>query len=159
VVAAEYTDDPDRLRGILLAMGVLGLPVILPLHPRTQEMIAEFGLTTAHSIRLMEPVGYLEMLALEASAAFILTDSGGVQKEAYHFGVPCLTLRDETEWTETLEFGWNRLCGADPERIAAAALQLPTQETPRPALYGDGHAAEKIVAALGGVKPALTRVI
>src|SRR5439155_3936487 len=92
---AENTDDPDRLRGILLALGVLGLPVILPLHPRTQKMIAEFGLTTAHSIRLMEPVGYLEMLALEASAAFILTDSGGVQKEAYHFGVPCLTLRDE----------------------------------------------------------------
>ena len=155
---AENTDDPGRLRGILRALGVLGLPVILPLHPRTQKMIAEFGFTTADSIRLVEPVGYLEMLALEASAAIILTDSGGVQKEAYHFGVPCLTLRDETEWTETLEFGWNRLCGADPERIAAAALQLPTQETPRPALYGDGHAAERIVAALGGVKPALTRV-
>src|SRR2546422_2596510 len=143
---AENTDDPERLRGILRALEALEVPVILPLHPRTQKMIAEFGLTAADSIRVVEPVGYLEMLALEASAAIILTDSGGVQKEAYHFGVPCLTLRDETEWTETLEFGWNRLCGADPERIAAAALQLPTQETPRPPLYGDGHAAERIVA-------------
>src|SRR5207244_6181595 len=102
---AKNTDDPDRLRGIRRALGVLGLPVMLALHRRPQKMIAEFGFTTADSIRLVEPVGYLEMLALEASAAIILTDSGGVQKEAYHFGVPCLTLRDETEWTETLEFG------------------------------------------------------
>jgi UDP-GlcNAc3NAcA epimerase len=155
---AENTDDPERLQAILRGLGALELPVILPLHPRTRKMLAEFGLTIASSIRLVEPVGYLEMLALEASAAMILTDSGGVQKEAYHFGVPCLTLRDETEWTETLELGWNRLCGADADRIAAAARQLPARQTPRPALYGDGHAAERIVEALDGVKPALTRV-
>jgi len=155
---AENTDDSERLRGILRGLRALGLPVILPLHPRTRKMLAEFGLTADSSIRTVEPVGYLDMLALEASAAIILTDSGGVQKEAYHFGVPCLTLRDETEWTETLELGWNRLCGADADRIAAAARQLPPQDAPRPALYGDGHAAEKIVKALGEVSPALTRV-
>jgi UDP-N-acetylglucosamine 2-epimerase len=98
-------------------------------------------------IRLIEPVGYLDMVMLEANASLIATDSGGVQKEAFFLGVPCVTLREETEWPETVECGWNVLAGADPERIVAAAKR-PTPQGERPLLFGDGHAAEKIVRSL-----------
>jgi UDP-N-acetylglucosamine 2-epimerase len=94
-------------------------------------------------IRVMEPVGYLDMLALEEAAAIIVTDSGGVQKEAFFLGKPCITLRDSTEWTETVAAGWNVLVGWDSVQIAAAMREF-RPNGPRPDLFGDGHAAEKI---------------
>jgi UDP-N-acetylglucosamine 2-epimerase len=97
---------------------------------------------------MTEPFGYLDSLAAQRSASAVLTDSGGVQKEAYILGVPCVTLRDETEWIETIEVGWNRLAGADPAKIVAMATERPP--TARPELYGDGHAAERIVSLIEG---------
>ncbi|MGQ9550768.1 MAG: non-hydrolyzing UDP-N-acetylglucosamine 2-epimerase [Roseiflexus sp.] len=144
---AENTDDPARLRGILTALSSLDMPVIFPVHPRTRRAIASVGWTPPGKVRLIEPVGYLSMVALMRHARVVLTDSGGVQKEAYWLGVPCVTLREETEWVETVTHGWNTLTGADPERIVAAASRS-RPSTPRPLLYGDGYAAERCVAAL-----------
>ncbi|ABU56901.1 non-hydrolyzing UDP-N-acetylglucosamine 2-epimerase [Roseiflexus castenholzii] len=144
---AENTDDPLRLQGILIGLTLLDMPVIFPAHPRARRAIAALEWTPPAHVRLVEPVGYLGMVALMRGARVILTDSGGVQKEAYWLGVPCVTLRDETEWVETVAHGWNTLVGADPERIVAAARQ-PYPTTPHPPLYGDGHAAERCVAAL-----------
>jgi UDP-N-acetylglucosamine 2-epimerase len=118
---------------------------VLPLHPRTKKHIAELGLRLSEHIRIVEPVSYLQMVALEVNAKVILTDSGGVQKEAYIFTVPCVTLRDETEWVETVESGWNILTGADSRRIIEAAGRADSP--PRAdwkSFYGDGRAAEKI---------------
>jgi len=144
---AENTDDPLRLQGILIGLTLLDMPVIFPAHPRARRAIAALEWKPPAHVRLIEPVGYLGMVALMRGARVILTDSGGVQKEAYWLGVPCVTLRDETEWVETVAHGWNTLVGADPERIVAAARQ-PYPTTPHPPLYGDGHAAERCVAAL-----------
>lgn len=144
---AENTDDPLRLQGILTGLTLLEMPVIFPAHPRARRAIAALGWTPPAHVRLIEPVGYLGMVALMRGARVILTDSGGVQKEAYWLGIPCVTLRDETEWVETVTHGWNTLVGADPARIVAAARQ-PPPATLRPPLYGDGHAAERCVAAL-----------
>lgn len=144
------TDDPARLQSLLDVLTTLDLPVVFPVHPRTRQHIERHGLlpqSKIQNLKLIEPVGYLEMLALEKSAARILTDSGGVQKEAYMAGVPCITLREETEWVETVEAGWNILVGADPERIRAAVRDF-APPADRPALYGDGHAAERIVNIL-----------
>jgi UDP-GlcNAc3NAcA epimerase len=122
-------------------------PVVCPLHPRTRKRLGEDGLS-AGAVTLVEPVSYLDMLMLEGRARVILTDSGGVQKEAYFFQVPCVTLRDETEWAETLENGCNVLAGADTAAIVAAV----TAPAPGPWLdhYGDGHASAHIVDALAG---------
>jgi UDP-GlcNAc3NAcA epimerase len=147
---AENTDDPARLRGILTGLSSLEMPVIFPVHPRARRAIATVGWIPPNHVRLIEPVGYLSMVALMRSARVILTDSGGVQKEAYWLGVPCVTLRDETEWVETVTHGWNTLVGANPEQIITAARR-PYPSMPRPPLYGDGHAAERCVAALEGV--------
>lgn len=144
---AENTDDPLRLQGILTGLTLLDMPVIFPAHPRARRAIAALGWTPPAHVRLIDPVGYLNMVALMRGARVVLTDSGGVQKEAYWLGVPCVTLRDETEWVETVTCGWNTLAGADPRRIVAAARQ-PYPTTSRPPLYGDGYAAERCVAAL-----------
>jgi len=144
---AENTDDPVRLRGILSGLEKLNIPVVFPVHPRARRAIAALGWTPPPRMHLIDPVGYLAMIALMRGACVILTDSGGIQKEAYWLGVPCVTLRDETEWVETVAYGWNVLVGTDPERIVAAARQ-PRPTTPRPPLYGDGYAAERCVAAL-----------
>ncbi|MBN1260835.1 MAG: UDP-N-acetylglucosamine 2-epimerase (non-hydrolyzing) [Anaerolineae bacterium] len=141
------TDDPVRLRGILRALEAPGEPVVLPLHPRTAKALATMAYRPGANLHLIEPVGYLNMLALERQARCICTDSGGVQKEAYMAGVPCVTLREETEWVETVAAGWNVLVGADPDRIVAAVRAAAPLET-QPALYGDGRAAEKIVDVL-----------
>lgn len=144
---AENTDDPARLAEILAGLAALEMPVIFPVHPRTRRAIAALGLEPPPGLRLIEPVGYLAMVALMRGARVILTDSGGVQKEAYWLGAPCVTLRDETEWVETVAQGWNTLAGADAARIVAAARR-PRPDMPRVTLYGDGHAAERCVAAL-----------
>lgn len=144
------TDDPATLQAILSALEEIAtsVPVVFPVHPRTRHRIAELPISNPRSLMLTDPVGYLDMLSLEAHARAILTDSGGVQKEAYLLQVPCITLRAETEWVETVEAGWNLLVGADPERIFRAAREFRPAGHPPP-LFGDGHAAERIVALLG----------
>jgi UDP-N-acetylglucosamine 2-epimerase len=141
----DNTTDPARLAGIIEGLGRAGMPVVLPLHPRTDAALASFSIGTAPNVKITPPFSYLDMLAAEDSARVIATDSGGVQREAYYLGVPCITVREETEWTETVDAGWNRLAGADPSRIAdaiaSAASKLPAQRLP---LYGAGDASERI---------------
>jgi len=143
------TDDPAQLRAILTALRALAsdYPVVFPVHPRTRRKLAELETSLAPNLKLIEPVGYLDMLVLERHARLILTDSGGVQKEAYFFAVPCLTLRRETEWVETVETGWNQLVGDDLASILQLARDLRPTGSPPP-LFGDGHAAERIAVLL-----------
>jgi UDP-N-acetylglucosamine 2-epimerase len=144
---AANTGDPQRLAEIFDALALLREPVVVPLHPRTRAALMGTDIEVEPPVRIVDPVGYLDMLALERAARIVLTDSGGVQKEAYLLGVPCVTLRDETEWVETLAGGWNVLAGADAERILAAAKR-PRPPGDPPPVFGDGHAAEKMIAAL-----------
>jgi len=148
---AENVDDPERLRAILAGLAV-GLPVIFPVHPRTRDAIERAAQPLPENVVAVEPAGYLEMVALEVNARAIATDSGGVQKEAYLAGVPCVTLRSETEWVETVDAGWNRVVDADPSALASALAddEFMRRDRPRPPLYGDGRAAARIVAALEG---------
>ncbi|MDO9582835.1 MAG: UDP-N-acetylglucosamine 2-epimerase (non-hydrolyzing) [Desulfomicrobium sp.] len=144
---AENTDDATRLQGILGALRDIAveIPVILPLHPRTRKIIDGMGQPEAlRGLTVLEPLSYLEMLRLEMSARIILTDSGGVQKEAFFHRVPCITLRDETEWVETVEMGWNVLVGADREAIIGA-WQRPHIRVEVAQVYGDGDAAGRMV--------------
>jgi UDP-N-acetylglucosamine 2-epimerase len=141
------TDDAAALRSICAALGRLEAPVVLPLHPRTKAALAEAAIDVAASVRAVEPVGYFEMLALERNARAVLSDSGGVRREAYFLGVPSVTLRDNTEWPETLDTGWDVLAGTDVERIVESARR-PRPSMPPPPIFGDGHAAEKIVEVL-----------
>jgi UDP-GlcNAc3NAcA epimerase len=146
---AENVDDPQRLAPILEGLAV-DLPVLFPVHPRTRAALERRAHGLPTNVIPMDPVGFLAMVALEARAHAIATDSGGVQKEAYLSGVPCITLRSETEWTETVEAGWNRVVDADPRALAAALRDeaFMRRDRPRPALYGDGRAAARIVEAL-----------
>jgi UDP-N-acetylglucosamine 2-epimerase len=144
---AANTDDPARLADIMDALALLHEPVIIPMHPRTRAALMGTDIEVEPPVRIIEPVGYLDMLALEQAARMVLTDSGGVQKEAYLLGVPCVTLRDETEWVETLAGGWNVLAGSDTARILAAARR-PRPSGDPPPIFGDGHAAERMIAAL-----------
>src|SRR5207302_9904414 len=127
----------------------LGLTVLFPAHPRTQKRLQEFGLNdwlaALPQVRMVDAVGYLDFLALLANAALIFTDSGGVQQEACILHVPCVTLRGNTEWTETLEVGANRLTDCDPERILAGALEAMASRRDWPVPFGDGTAAARIV--------------
>jgi UDP-GlcNAc3NAcA epimerase len=147
---AYNADDPGRLRSILEAFVAIGEPCVFPIHPRTRRRLAEFGLENFQlaNVQLIEPTGYLDMLMLEQHARLILTDSGGVQKEAYFFAVPCLTLRPETEWVETVEAGWNLVVDNDRERIVWAANGHRWPQEAPPGIFGDGHAAEKMVRLL-----------
>jgi len=144
---SENTDDLARLSDILDAFNGLEEPVIFPVHPRTRKVIAGELRRFGSHVRVVDPLGYLDMMALVASARLILTDSGGLQKEAYWLSVPCLTLRDETEWVETVDAGWNLLVGRDPARIIEAARTFSPQPS-RPSLYGDGAAASRCVDLL-----------
>jgi len=146
---AENTDDPARLLALMDAFESLDAPVILPLHPRTRKALERIGWTRGarSSVRTIEPVGYLEMIALEESARAILTDSGGVQKEAFFVRRPCVTLREETEWPETLTGGWNQLAGTDPRAIREALRRTPDNSVELSA-FGDGRAAERMAALL-----------
>ncbi len=146
---AENTDSPQRLKSILSALMQLNeqTPVVLPLHPRTAKMIDSMGMKTEiESLSLIPPVSYLDMVVLEKNAKIIITDSGGVQKEAYFHGIPCVTLRDETEWVETVEAGWNRIVGSDTGKILTA-VQNAGKGQPI-ADYGNGNAATAIVDVL-----------
>ncbi|MBI2724009.1 MAG: UDP-N-acetylglucosamine 2-epimerase (non-hydrolyzing) [Chloroflexi bacterium] len=144
---AANTDDVGRLGAIIEALTLLHEPVVLPLHPRTRAALMGTDIEVEAPVRIIDPVGYGDMLALEQAARVVLTDSGGVQKEAYMLGVPCVTLRDETEWPETLAGGWNILAGAEVDAIVAAARR-PAPSSAPPQVFGDGHAAARIVAAL-----------
>jgi len=121
--------------------------IIFPVHPRTRNALSLSGLTFASHVRLIQPVGFFDMIELESRASCIITDSGGVQKEAYFFGIPCVTLRDTTEWIETIESGWNSLVGADVKAIHAAIAKAKPGR-PGESLYGTGHAGEKILDTL-----------
>ena len=145
---AGNVDDPGRLSELADLLLALPRPVVLPLHPRTRMRLAAAGLLAGLEDELVvtPPLGYLDFTALVRHARAVLTDSGGVQKEAYLAGVPCVTLRDTTEWTETVQTGWNVLVGLDAV-AALAALERPVPRE-RPPLYGDGRAGERVVDAL-----------
>jgi UDP-N-acetylglucosamine 2-epimerase len=140
-------DSAERLARIMTAFGRARDTIVLPQHPRLALRLRESGIVVPSNVRSIDPVGYLDMVMLEKTARMILTDSGGVQKEAYFHGVPCVTLRPETEWIETVSAGWNRVVDADVEAISDA---MTTRFWPdaRPDLFGDGHAADHIVARL-----------
>lgn len=147
---AENTDDPVRLREIMEGLQDISrtMKVVLPLHPRTRQVLeAQSLLGTLEGVVLTDPLPFLDMISLEQSALAIVTDSGGIQKEAFFFQVPCITIRDETEWVETVELRWNRLVGADRTRILEAFNNLGSGE-PGVFPYGDGTAAEKIVRSI-----------
>jgi len=144
---AGNTDDPCNLKNIVAAFNALDEPLIFPVHPRTRKALDRLGLTFGSHVRTLEPVGYLDMLVLEAAARLILTDSGGVTREAYFGRVPCVTLREETEHVETVSAGWNTLAGADPARIQRAVREARIDQ-PHPPIFGDGTAAKKIVSIL-----------
>jgi UDP-GlcNAc3NAcA epimerase len=136
------TDEPERLQRVLDCLGTSPWPVVFPVHPRTQAKIAAAGLEVPPAVTLHEPVTYSVMLALEREAQAIATDSGGVQREAYVWGVPCVTLREETEWVETVSTGWNTLVGADAEAFGEALRRERPDE--HPPVFGDGRASQKI---------------
>lgn len=136
-----YTvDRPDILAGVIRALGTSRLPVLLPLHPRTRGQL-DASLSIPDNVILAEPLGFLDMVAVEQAASLIATDSGGVQKEAFFLGIPCITMRPETEWVETLEGGWNRLTGSDPNAIRQALADTLPPCKPPPPVYGNGQAA------------------
>jgi UDP-GlcNAc3NAcA epimerase len=152
---AENTDDRARLAAILAGLAGVArlLPVVLPLHPRTRAAVSdEPALTPAmSSLRVVDPVGYLDMVMLERGARVIATDSGGVQKEAFFHRVPCVTLRGETEWVELVELGWNRLCRPDsPDAVTRTILGAMDSGGREASPYGDGDAARRIAAILAG---------
>ena len=144
---AANADSPERLARIVDGLNRIEETVVFPVHPRTRKRLDQFGLTFGPHVRAIEPVGYLDMLALETGARKILTDSGGVTREAYFVGVPCITLRAETEHVETVQHGWNVLVDADPNRIVEAARSFEPSG-PQPLVFGDGAAAKKIVNVL-----------
>jgi UDP-N-acetylglucosamine 2-epimerase len=150
------TDIPENLRNIFQAFAEIREVIVFPAHPRTSKKIVAlesefFQELVPKNVKIIEPVGYLDMLVLEENARLILTDSGGMQKEAYFFGVPCITLRPETEWLETVESGWNVVAGADISAIIEGCEKaINSPPTSRHDLYGDGRASEKIVSRLTG---------
>lgn len=157
---AENTDSPERMRGLVDALCSIEHPVIFAVHPRLREKLThEAGyqklgrqLAKAQHLKMVAPLSYLDMLHMESNARLILTDSGGVQKEAYFVGTPCITVRDETEWTETLQDGWNRLSGPTPDEILPWVARLwsgaPPKTKPALSAFGDGKAADNILNSL-----------
>jgi len=151
---AENTDDPKKLASIVKGFEMISrdFHLVWPVHPRTRKVLASQHLPSENRVSfcVLDAVSYLDMLCLEKHARGILTDSGGVQKEAYWLKVPCVTLRDETEWVETLETGWNTLASTNPDRIFTAAMSEPPWLAQTNNLFGNGNAAMKIVQTLMG---------
>jgi len=150
---AENTDDPQRLGQIVAALNTLAakLPIVLPLHPRTAKRLQEQGAGLDDTVRVIEPVSYFEVLALLKACRLVVTDSGGLQKEAFFMGRPCVTMRDQTEWSETVELGVNRLAGAETDRILSACREQLSRTEPLPPAgpyYGDGVASGRIAERL-----------
>jgi UDP-N-acetylglucosamine 2-epimerase (non-hydrolysing)/UDP-GlcNAc3NAcA epimerase len=147
---AGNVDDPARLAALVEVLVAIPMPVMFPVHPRARDRLETTGLlkrlAQAQSVIVLPPLGYVELAALVCHARAVITDSGGLQKEAYLAGVQCLTLRSATEWTETVERGWNVLVDLDPARALTALEREPAGD--RPPLYGDGRAGERVVAAL-----------
>lgn len=145
---AENTNDIDRLKSIVEALNECGQSIVLPMHPRTRKFIADYKLSFSEHVKLIDPIGYLDTIRLEKHCAKLVTDSGGCQKEAFFMNKPCITMRDETEWVETVENGWNVIVGADKTKILSAIEEfVPTQ--PKINHFGEGDAGAKIVAHLG----------
>ena len=151
-VHREANAVPERLERILAGLSRVDDPVVFPIHPRTRKTLDDAGLEVPPNVRLLRPLGYLDFTALASQARVIATDSGGLQKEAYWHGVPCVTLRDTTEWTETVRARANILVGHDPTAIAGAvsSARMPDE---RPELYGDGQASERIAEVLVTLRP------
>lgn len=147
---ASNTESAGNLQNIFSALAQSGQPVIFPMHPRTRVAIEsmDIAMSDYFNIKVIDPLGYLDMLILEKNARMILTDSGGIQKEAFFFAVPCITLRSETEWVETAASGWNQVVGVDRERILNALKYVPSASRP-PELFGNGRSAQAIVDILG----------
>jgi UDP-GlcNAc3NAcA epimerase len=151
------TDIPDNLHSILDAFLEVGEPIVFPVHPRTRSRLDEFDRRFLSSlkkskVKLIAPVGYLDMLVLEQNARLVLTDSGGMQKEAFFLGVPCITLRPETEWIETVQSGWNILVGADRQQIITTVQEHEWPDDNPPAMFGNGQASEHVVGILSSVR-------
>jgi len=146
---AGNTDDPHRLESIMAALCDADREVVFPVHPGTNERLAECGLreTVAECLTLIDPVGYVDFVRLLDGTERVATDSGGIQKEAFFLDTPCVTLREETEWVETVDAGWNTLVGAD-EAAIRRELARPVSLPAKPELYGDGNAAERIVSVI-----------
>jgi UDP-GlcNAc3NAcA epimerase len=140
---AENTNDISRLKGIVKGLNDSKEQIILPLHPRTQKYLNDYEISLGENIRLIEPIGYLDMVRLETGAKKIVTDSGGVQKEAFFLGKPCITMRDETEWVETVENGWNVIVGANAEKITQAINSFDPK-VERKNYFGNGTAARQM---------------
>jgi UDP-GlcNAc3NAcA epimerase len=147
----EANTQPERLRRLIAALGESGWRFVFPVHPRTRKVLDHHGIEPGANIETIEPIGYLEMLALLSHAERVVTDSGGLQKEAYWLRVPCITLRPSTEWVDTVLAGANTL--VEPKEIASALDNAHFPEN-APPLYGDGHAAERIAEALYTLRPA-----
>ena len=147
---AANTDDPKRLANIVIALNQVDEMVVFPVHPRTRDALQKLDVKFDDNVRLIEPVGYFDMMVLEENARIIATDSGGVQREAYFMSKPCLTLRDETEWTETVQVGWNKLVGVEVEKIVNEWKTF-VPPAAQPPIFGDGKAGEKIADILGNL--------
>jgi UDP-GlcNAc3NAcA epimerase len=142
---AENTDEPEKIRSIFSGLEKFGFPVILPLHPRTKKLLKGRDVFVPKNIHIVEPVGYLEMVWLESHCKMVATDSGGVQKEAYFHGKPCVVLREETEWVELVEAGANLIAGSDSDLIFKSLKKLVSNYSDFAPLYGSGNSAEQIV--------------
>ena len=145
---AENTDDPVRLKAILEGLSTSRSNIVWPMHPRTRERLKSYSLVIPENVIIIEPIGYLDMVLLEKNALLIATDSGGVQKEAYFYGIPCITLRDETEWLELVDCSMNYLVGANAKKIAELIEVITAPEYYKNNLYGDGKASNYIVELL-----------
>lgn len=144
---AENTNDISRLKNIIEALNASGKTIVLPLHPRTKKYMEDYNLKFNDNIIVIDPIGYLDMLALESNCVKVVTDSGGVQKEAFFMKKPCITMRDETEWVETVENDWNRIVGTDKEKILDAIVSFVPSK-PQIDIFGDGKSSEKICSII-----------
>jgi len=147
------TDQEENLRSIMGAFAALDMPVVFPAHPRTRKYLAAYGIEVGANVQIIDPLPYLDMLNLLSHARAVLTDSGGVQKEAYILEVPCVTLRENTEWVETVEDGWNVLVGAERSKIIEETAKAGGRDRKHSARFGDGHTAERIAAIITDYEP------